>query len=40
MQPGEIEAATDTVLIDLLLKDIDLFVFCNDMVAKLAVTIQ
>jgi len=30
---------TNSVLIDLLLKNIDLFVFCNDMVAKLAVSI-
>ena len=36
MEPNQ---QTDTVLIDLLLKNVDLFVFCNDMVAKLAIAI-
>src|SRR3981081_3870166 len=36
MEPNQ---QTDPVLIDLLLKNVDLFVFCNDMVAKLAIAI-
>jgi hypothetical protein len=36
MEPNQ---QTDPVLIDLLLKNVDLFVFCNEMVAKLAIAI-
>jgi hypothetical protein len=39
MQRVESKQQTDPVLIDLLLKNVDLFVFCNDMVAKFAVSI-